>query len=249
MSTSEVLGDYLLDRLAIHGVRGRTVRLHRALGTQAACAELRTLLGSADLIVLAAPLYVDSLPSHVIAAMEMIAACVSQIRADLPGPENHADLAGPQIHAGSHGLLERRTGRRATAPARRFACLVNCGFPEAHQNETAIRVCLQFAREAGFGWAGGLGLGGGETIGGRPLGKIGGMVRHVIAALDLAGDALADGKAISGEAIALMAKPFMPAPVFRIAGDLFWRTRARQFGAQWRLHAQPYAEGRGVARG
>ena len=211
MSTSEALGVRLLDRLGDRGVRGRVVRLHRALGPAGSRDEWLALVESSDLVVLATPLYVDSLPSHVIAALETIA-------------------------------TQRETRPAAPRRSQRFAALLNCGLPEARQNDTAVRICRQFALETGFDWAGGLAMGGGEMIGGRPLGKLGRTARHVVAALDLAGDALAVGNSIPDDAVALMAKPLVTPALFAIIGDIGWRLQARKFGAQWRLHAQPYEE-------
>ncbi len=232
-STSETLGTHLLDRLGNCGVRGRVVRLHRALRAlrlaeagparsgQAAGAgdELLALIDTSDLVVLATPLYFDSLPSHVIAALESVAL--------------RREARPPVVTPGSQ----------------RFACLLNCGLPEAHHNQTAIRICGEFAKEAGFEWAGGLALGAGEMIGGKPLGKMGRTVRHVVAALDLAGDALAGGNSIPDEAVTLMARPLIAPALFAIIGDIGWRLQARRFGAQWRLHAQPYEDSRPKARG
>ena len=38
----------------------------------------------------------------------------------------------------------------------RFVSIMNCGFPEAHHNDTGLAICRQFAREVGFEWAAGL---------------------------------------------------------------------------------------------
>lgn len=133
---------------------------------------------------------------------------------------------------------------RARAPAHgpaRFAMLVNCGFPEAEQNRTALRIAHHFAAHAGYGWAGGLPLGGGGVVKpDRPLDAQGGPALHVIRALDLAAPALAAGAAIPGEAIEAMASSPMPDAVYRVAGDLGWRWLAYKNGLPQReLHARP----------
>jgi multimeric flavodoxin WrbA len=237
MSTSEVLGTYILGRLGDHGVPGRVVRLHRALrlaeGIRARSGqapggrdELPALVDAADLVILATPLYVDSLPSHVVAAFEQIAA-------------RRARRPATWAPGGQRGS----TGSPRPELVARFASVVNCGLPEAQHSETATRICRAFARETGFAWAGGLAMGAGETIGGRPLAKMRRTVRYVVAALDLAGDALAAGNSIPHEAVNLMAKPLVAPALFAIIGDIGWRLQARKFGAQWRLHAQPYEDG------
>ena len=140
-------------------------------------------------------------------------------------------------------FLEGFAARRAAAgggPRGGFACVVNCGFPEARQCETAIAIGREFAGEAGFAWLGGLMLGGGEALGGKPLERLGGMVRYVTRALDLAGDALARGEAIPSEAVGLMALPLVPPVLYRLLGSLGWKRMARRYGTQGRLDARPY---------
>lgn len=77
----------------------------------------------------------------------------------------------------THALEEislRRVGRGwATSPG--IVAIVNNGFHEAGQNAVALRICRRFAAEAGFEWAGGLALGGGEAINGRPLSELRGV--------------------------------------------------------------------------
>jgi hypothetical protein len=230
-STSESLGTHLLDRLARHAIPARIVRLHRVLSSAEAWEDVLAAIETTDLVILAAPLYVDSLPSHVIAALERITAR-RQGAEDRPSDDAHAS-------AGDVGEARFAFSRILNRP--RFVCIVNCGFPEARHNETAIRICRQFAREAGFDWAGGLALGGGEMIAGKPLVKMGGMVRRVVAALDLAAEALATGDAVPDQAVTLMAKPLISPRLFVLAGAFVWRMGARRYGAQRRLKARPYA--------
>lgn len=108
-----------------------------ALRTPARHQELFTAVDQADLLILAFPLYVDSLPYLVINALELIAA--------------------------------HRQTQRPPAPTS-FVVIANCGFPEAHQNEPALAMCQEFARQAGFVWAGGLALGQGGSLAGRAAG-------------------------------------------------------------------------------
>src|SRR6185369_1960876 len=49
------------------------------------------------------------------------------------------------------------------------AALVQCGFLESTQNDTAIEMCRLFARDAGFVWLGGLGRGAGGMLSAKPL--------------------------------------------------------------------------------
>jgi hypothetical protein len=208
-STSESLGTYLLDRLADQGFETETVLLHRALRSEAGRKALLDATDRADLLVLAFPLYVDTLPYLVTRAME----CIAAHRAGAPRPNQ------------------------------RLVALANCGFPEAHHNSTALAICRRFAQETGLQWAGGLALGAGQAIDGRPLSEAGGMARHVVESLDLATEALASGAPVPPEAVETMARPLMPTWAYMHMGRLGWRMQARKHGAHRRLDARPYAGG------
>jgi hypothetical protein len=136
-------------------------------------------------------------------------------------------------------VAERRIAQKPPRP-QRLAAIVNSGFPEARQSDVALAICRLFARQAGFEWAGGLALGAGEALGGRPLAQLGGMVRHVTRALDLAAAALAAGQAIPREAVELMARPLFPRWLYLLAGQFGWRKEARKHGTTKQLRARPY---------
>lgn len=133
-----------------------------------------------------------------------------------------------------------RVRTAASAPAR-FAVLVNCGFPEAEQNRTALRIARHFADCAGYTWAGGLPLGGGGAVNPSvPLDLQRGPAQHVRRALDLAAPCLVRGEAIAPEAIVHMATAPMPDALYRLVGDLGWRYMAYKNGLpQAALRARP----------
>lgn len=137
---------------------------------------------------------------------------------------------------------ERIAAHRATEPKERrsrFLALVNCGFPEWEHTRTAIDICRVFARQAGFVWAGGLGLGGGESIGGRPLEEVRGMTRHVRRGLDLAAEALLADRIVPEEAQALFARPMVSSRLYTALGDIGWLRMARRKGTLRRLRDRP----------
>lgn len=210
-STSEALGNYLLAQLEQVGFTTATYHIYRALRTAVRSQELLTAVDQADLLILAFPLYVDTLPYLVINALELIAA--------------------------------HRQTQRTPTPIR-FVAIANCGFPEAHQNETALAICQEFARQTDMIWAGGLALGQGGSIAGRPLAAVGGMARTVTHALDLAACALAQGQSVPAEAVTLLAKPMMPTFFYTLMGNLGWHLQAREQGAFGHLRAQPFAVAR-----
>lgn len=133
--------------------------------------------------------------------------------------------------------------RQAQENARpvRFVAIANCGFPEAHHNDTALAICRQFAAAAGLEWTGGLSMGAGTPFGGKPLEEAGGMARGVIAALDLTATALAKGDTVPDEAVAIMAKPFMPIRGYTLMGGMGWRMEGWRNGVYRQLRARPFA--------
>jgi len=208
-STSHSLGMYLLERLQEQGVETETMHIYPALKTEERRAGMLAAIDCADLVILAFPLYVDSLPAAVTRALELIAAY-----------------------------------RQAAEPSSRpqLVAIANSGFPEAHHNDTALSICRRFAREAGFEWAGGLALGAGPSLDGKPLTEAGGMARDVVQALDRAAPALAQGRPVPQEAIDSMAKSLVPPWMYVLMGSLGWRLQARKHGAWRKLGARPHEQ-------
>jgi hypothetical protein len=73
LSASESLGTYLCEQLRQHGLTTETRILWKSLKTQAASTDLLAATDNADIIILACPLFADSLSAPVIKALEMIA--------------------------------------------------------------------------------------------------------------------------------------------------------------------------------
>jgi NAD(P)H-dependent FMN reductase len=206
-STSESLGTYLLEQLHTKGYKTKTLFIHKSLRSDRGRGGLLRATQQADIVVVACPLYVDSVPYVVIRAMELIA--------------------------------EDRQAKRELRE-QRLLCIVNCGYPEAHQNDTALAMCRQFAREMGFQWAGGLALGAGEAIGGRSLLAVKGMARNVIKSLDLTTDALVTGKAVPQEARQKMARPLIPNWLYIWFGKMNWKRQTKKHGVHKKLYDRPY---------
>ena len=205
-STSSSLGSYLFEQLKQHGVESETIFIYKAINTRERMESLRQAIDTADLVVLAFPLYVDTLPAPVISVLEDVV---------------------------THGTAK-------TKPTR-FAAIVNCGFPEASQNASAIAVCAEFAREADFEWMGGLSLGAGEgMVHARPLAELGGQGAPLRKALEIAAKELVLGQPISDNAQELLAKPLMPEWMYRLGGTIGWKMRSRKFGTHKQLKARPY---------
>jgi hypothetical protein len=224
-SSSASLGSYLQERLAARGIATETVVLTKALKAEEATQALLAAVAAADLVVLSFPLYVDSLPAPVIRALELIADSRAARAADAHAPHVQAP------DASGLGAPEQ--------PG--FLTICQCGFPEAEHNLVALEICANFARAAGFEWAGGLAMGGGGLIDGRPLGARGGLLRSVTRALDLSAAELAGGRPAPAEAVRLMSKAAFPAFAYRFVANRGWRADLRKRGAATPLDARPYA--------
>lgn len=206
-SVSATILVHLATLLAERGLSVTTERIH---GGSPGDPELRGLEGrvaEADVVVLATPLYVDSLPGPVTAALEILA--------------------------------RQRESGSSSRP--RFLALVNCGFPEAVHNDTALAICRLFAKQAHLEWIGGLGIGGGGMLAGRPLAEQGARARTVTRALALAAEAIARGRVVPEEARALVAKPPIPRWLYRAIASWGFRQEARRYGTLARQGARPYA--------
>jgi multimeric flavodoxin WrbA len=206
-STSKSLGTFLLDHLHEKGFETERIYVYPSVKDERGHENLFSAIDHSDILILAFPLYVDSLPSPVIGALEIIA-------------EHRREMDKPKRQS--------------------FVAICNCGFPETHQTETALAICRRFALETGMEWAGGLGLGMGAAIDGKPLEKLGFMTRNVRKSLKLTANALASGNPVPQEALDLMAKPFMPIWLYLWFGNLGWRRQARKNGVLDKIKARPY---------
>ncbi len=137
-------------------------------------------------------------------------------------------------------IAAARTRPGASPTPTRFLAIVNCGFPEAEQTRTALEICRIFAAQARLELAGALGLGGGETLHGKPPEALGWLARHVRRALDLTAEALLAGRPVPQKAVELMARPIVPAIGYVLIGSHNWRKEARRWGVESKLRDRPY---------
>jgi hypothetical protein len=209
-STSESLGTYLLRKLEEHGFETKKTYAAVCVSSDRNREILLNLVDGSDLLILAFPLYVDSLPSQLVATLELIA--------------DHKKRENPTM-------------------SQRVVAIVNSGFPEAKQNDTALAICHRFAEEAGIDWAGGLALGGGQMIAGKPLSEVGGAFRNVMKALDLTAAAIAEDEPVPKKAVGLMAKPVIPSWLYVWLANRGWNRQIKEYGTRPRLYDRPYLVG------
>ncbi|MDF2673430.1 MAG: hypothetical protein K0R09_1695 [Clostridiales bacterium] len=203
--TSEALGNYLLQGLGKKGYEWEKLHILSILKNNGQ--ELFNKVEDADIIILSFPLYVDSLPSPVIRALELIAS--------------------------------NRGGRRSDKK-RGLISITNCGFPETFHNNTAVKICKNFADKNDFKWLGGFALGGGGALNGRPIEQLGGMTRNIVKALDMIAEAISNDESIPPEAFDLMSRKLIPQFLYTTFANSGWKTQAKKFNANKLLYAKPY---------
>lgn len=137
-------------------------------------------------------------------------------------------------------LIKEERDRLETKKSKNFMAISQNGFPEYYQNLTALHICKIFAEDCGFIWKGGLALGQGGSIGGKPLLERGGMVRNVVKGLEITAQALTEGKEVPQEAIDLFSKKFIPNFFYNAIVNVGWRLRARK-SAESKIKNKPYS--------
>ena len=212
---SRALGEHLLGLLAEMGMGTETVSLTKALRSAAATDALCAAVDDADIVVLSFPLYVDSLPGVTTQALEVIA-------------RHRAATSGDR--------------RGNATPA--FVAICQSGFPEQSQNLVALQICRNFARAAGFKWAGGLPMGAGGLANGGSLTELGGRVRNQVRALELTAAALCEGGQVPDEAVRSIGKMPIPKFVYRMTGEMGMMKQAKTAGVRAQIAARPFAGSR-----
>jgi multimeric flavodoxin WrbA len=72
-STSNSLGGYLFEQLSTHNIQTETIYIHNTIRSPERTKAMLDAIEAVDLVLLAFPLYVDSLPAPVMKALECIA--------------------------------------------------------------------------------------------------------------------------------------------------------------------------------
>jgi hypothetical protein len=132
---------------------------------------------------------------------------------------------------------EHRNGSKS--PDQRLIAVCQSGFPESHHNDYALRICSNFAHDAGYHWAGGLSVGGGGAIAGQDLEEAGGMMRKLRESLDLTANAIVGGEDIPQRARDLVSKGTAPPLLYNWVVNRHWKQEARKNRVD--LRAKPHA--------
>ncbi len=212
-SSSASLGAYLLKKIEKFDIVGETVHIHAEISTKAKTDLFLDKIEEADFIILAAPLYVDTLPAKVIKALSLIA-------------DKRKKLYFDDIKS---------------AKNQSFTAVVNCGFPEAEQNTTALKVYQEFAEEAKLKYLGGIAVGMGGMVSGKSLAEMGGTAKNLIEGLDQAVEDIVKNQRLSDSVIEKTSKPMISQKwLYTLGGNLGWRFQALKNGVYRKLNDQPY---------
>jgi len=129
----------------------------------------------------------------------------------------------------------------ASEPGPKYcAALVQCGFLESAQNDTAIEMCRLFARDAGFVWLGGLGRGAGGMLSAKPLEQAPQPMRSTREALDRAAELLSRGEPFTPEVRQAFRAPPLPRWLYAGAADLGFLLRLLRNGRLLSMFKKPY---------
>jgi hypothetical protein len=171
-------------------------------------------------------------------------------RNDLVDAVNQADIlvfASPLcidcLPAPVIAALEMIRDRRMVAQPpwrQRLIALVNSHFPEPGQNATALAMYRQFAKEAEFGWAGGLAFASGWVINGTPLGEAGFVARNARKSLEIAAGALVRGGPVPSGAVKLADKPLVPAWMFLLNANRSWKHKVKDPAVWKEMEKRPF---------
>jgi multimeric flavodoxin WrbA len=220
-STSGALGSYLLEQLRAHGWETESLTLRAKVRREAGAAELLAAVDRADLILLAYPLYIDSLPVLVTKAMEVIAA-----HRQATPEARHQRL----VVLSNCGFPEAYHNAVAIAMCHQFAV------------ENGLTWAGSLAMGAGEALVGGRSLTDADQPGSLP-------VAHIRRALELTAEALAGGKPVPAEAVTLLAGNPLPGVPFEGwragfidgAGEAWIRRAAANGVSSKKMLDRPYA--------
>ncbi len=186
-SASARLAKIAIEPLISAGWTSEWYHVHQVLRSDDLWRDLLSSIARSDVVLLTAPLYVDSLPAPVIEIL--------------------------------HRLTKQQNGVRRDGLPQKLLSLLNCGFVEAHQNDTAQSMIQLFCERMRFEWSGGISIGSGGMVN-----------KRIRRALTLAGEALRDDILIPDSVNALTSKLMMKPWLYVLGGNVMWRRQAKANG-------------------
>ena len=154
-------------------------------------------------------------------------------------------LYADQLPGHTQAALMRLAAWRKEVPPRksqRFSAVINCGFPESVNNDAALAMCREFARQAGFAWLGGCGVGGSGFYEGRPLEALGWFGRRARAALERKAELFVAARMPDIAITEDMSVPCpVPARLYLLLAEWIWKKALGGKKGARDSHARPYA--------
>lgn len=137
-------------------------------------------------------------------------------------------------------LMEEMYLQRVKIGMKKIMIMIDCVFPEANQNDTAIAICHAFAEDMNFKWLGALSMGEENVINGRTLTQHPKLTQPVMTALLLTAEALAQGRTIPWEAQKSMSKPLIPIKLYQHMSSWNCKHIAKKNRVAKRIFDRPY---------
>ena len=148
--------------------------------------------------------------------------------------------APPSMVMKAMELIAEHKNQTKVAKKQNMLAISNCGFPEAFQNDVALRIYRKFAQDAGFKWLGGLAFGMGAVTNGKPMKIMGFVYPRIRKVFNNVANALFEEKMIEEEIAALAAQHFIPMRLYTWIGNtITWRAIAIKNGV-WNIYSAPY---------
>lgn len=137
-------------------------------------------------------------------------------------------------------LMEEMAMNRDQIGVKKFMVIIDCIYPEAHQNDTAIAIYHAFSEDMNFKWQGALSMGEESVINGRELTYFPRLTQPVMNALLQTAEALAEGHTIPWEAQKSMSKPLIPTKLYLHMVSWNYKHIAKKHGVAKHIFNRPY---------
>jgi len=176
--------------------------------TQETAAKITATLGSAEVFIVAFPLYVDAIPAHLLRLLEAIAE-----------ERRKSDPIARYLRNDDSGEVVSKPDRWP-----RVYAMVNCGFYESENSRSASRMLQLWSEDACMIFAGSLLIGAGGIGPRLALGR--GMGRRVGKALKMLTSSILQGEKFE----AFTVEPNVSRRIYMGSGNKWWAKIARRNG-------------------
>ncbi|MDD3140766.1 MAG: NAD(P)H-dependent oxidoreductase [Lachnospiraceae bacterium] len=132
--------------------------------------------------------------------------------------------------------LEKKAKALKSMP--KVYAICHCGFYEASQNETALRMIYNFCNRTGFSWQYGVGIGAGVFLGGAKEIKKG-PTKEIFNVLCSLCSAVKGNLNEKKENVFIM--PSVPRLIYIFGGNMGWKRQAKNNGVSDKLRSTPFA--------